>query len=130
MSGGEEAEAGAKKVVNGEAESVGAGAESEGEGDRARIAEFGGGVDLEGGGKEVEEEWSSEEEEGEEEEKAFSGVGLVGIWICVTGRRRRRSIEGDHARVQLGTVGWNVGRRGRGGGRIRRRMARAFWETH
>jgi len=132
VSGGEEAEAGAKKVVDGEAESVGAGPESEGERDGARIGEFGGGVDLEGGGEEVEEEGSGEEEEGEEEEKAFSGVGFVGIWICVSGRRRRRrSVEGDHARVQLGTVGWNVGRRrGRGRGRIGRRRSRAFLETH
>lgn len=121
MGGGEEGSGGAKEVEDGETEGVGAGAEGEGEGGGAGVGEFWGGVDLEGGGEEVEEEGGGEEEEGEEKQEASGGVGfVVGIWIW--GRRR---IERDHARVQLGTVGWNVGGRRRGGSGLR-----AFWEIH
>ena len=63
-------------------------------------------IGSEGEGKVMKKEGGGEEEEGEEKQEASGGVGfVVGIWIW--GRRR---IERDHARVQLGTVGWNVGR--------------------
>lgn len=105
--GGEEREgAAAEEVEEGDAGGGRGGVEEEGEEGRVRGGEDWGGVDFEGGGEVVVEEWGCEEEAEEEEDEGLGSLGIGGSVVGMEG--------GDHARVELGAVWWDVRVRRRG----------------